>query len=262
MVVKIAIALLLVIGIVPPLPAAETVTFKGLSKTTDGKPLLLKARLKKPKGDGPFPAALLLHGCRGITPRDDDWAVRLINWGYVTLQVDSFGPRGEPSICGAFGLKIGYSIMRAQDAYDAKSYLAGLPFVDRNRIAVMGWAHGAWTALYAVGRTAPIQNRGDPFRAAVIFYPYCDESLEYLDTPLLILIGELDDWRPAALCSSRMPKRKTAHEVILKVYPGAHHAFDWKEVNTTYLGHRLLYDPIAAADAVVQVKNFLAKHLR
>lgn len=168
---KIPIALLLVIKIVTSLAAAEIVTFKGMSETVDGKPLFLTGKLTKPKGDGPFPAVVLLHGCGGITPRDDDWAERLVSWGNITLQVDSFGPRDESSICGAFGLKMGYSILRAQDAYDAKSYRAGLPFVDFNRIAVMGWAHGAWTALYAVGKTAPIQNRGNPFRAAVISYP-------------------------------------------------------------------------------------------
>lgn len=59
-----------------------------------------------------------------------------------------------------------------------------------------------------------------------------------------------------------MPKGKTAHGVILKVYPGAHHAFDWGGINMTYLGHRLLYDPAAAANAIVRVKKFLAKHLR
>ena len=39
--------------------------------------------------------AVLLHGCRGITPHDDGWAVRLVSWGYVTLQVGSFGQHPE-----------------------------------------------------------------------------------------------------------------------------------------------------------------------
>ena len=40
--------------------------------------------------------------------------------------------------------------------------------------------------------------------------------------PLLILIGELDDWTPAE------PSRKLAagYPVEIKVYPGAHHSFD------------------------------------
>jgi dienelactone hydrolase len=54
----------------------------------------------------------------------------------------------------------------------------------------------------------------------------------------------------------------TEHEVILKVYPGAYHDFDWEGTDEIYEGHRLLYDPIAAKDAIVQVKSFLAKHFR
>ena len=54
----------------------------------------------------------------------------------------------------------------------------------------------------------------------------------------------------------------TQHEVILKVYPGAYHLFDYEGMNETDDGHRLLYDKAAAADAIIQVKNFLSKHMQ
>ena len=66
---------------------------------------------------------------------------------------------------------------------------------------------------------------------------------------------------PADRCSSRMPSSKTAHEVELKIYPGAHHCFDWAGIDTTFFGHRLKYDPEAASDAVVRVRKFLGKYL-
>ena len=262
MIRKTFIALLLVFGTVTSAAAADIVTFKGTTTTEIGDMLMLTGKLTKPKGDGPFHAVVVLHGCSGLHKYFDVWAERLASWGYVTLQVDSFGPRGESNICRDSILIYDLLTKRAQDAYDAKSYLVGLPFVDPNRIAVMGWSHGGWTTLFVVRTTSLAQKREDPFRAAIAFYPYCSLPLDDLNAPLLILIGELDDWCPASMCFSRMPLGKTVHEVILKVHPRAYHCFDWEGIDVNYMGHRLQYDPAAAADAIIQVREFLVKHFQ
>jgi dienelactone hydrolase len=101
----------------------------------------------------------------------------------------------------------------------------------------------------------------DQFKAAIAIYPWCEIST-FPNVPLLVLIGESDDWAPAIRCSRYLKSVSTEHEVILKVYPGAYHDFDWEGTDEIYEGHRLLYDPIAAKDAIVQVKSFLAKHFR
>jgi dienelactone hydrolase len=241
--------------------AGQWVTFKGASESED--PFTLKGILTTPKGRGPYPAIVMLHGASGIEGRKkylDKWIQRLAGWGYVSLLVDSFGPRGESDI-----LTNMYLIpvqKRAQDAHDAKSYLAELPFVNRNRIALMGWSHGGWTVFRAIYEKTSIQNRGDPFRLAIAFYPYCDVPLRNLNAPLLILIGELDDWTPAYICRFRMSSGKTTHETILKVYPQVHHGFDLEGIDTSLLGHRLLYNLEAANDAIDQVRHFLAKYLK
>jgi len=253
--------------------AAENVSFKGTTKVASGDLVALTGKLTKPQGDGPFPAVVLLHGCSGIGKGSDDWAERLATWGYVALQVDSLGPRGQSEVCAnPFGVPFH---IRAQDAYDAKSYLSGLPFVDRTRIAGMGWSHGGLTTLASVSKsnyatsaafvTTNLEppKQGGPFRAAIAFYPFCLGQLDDSNAPLLILIGERDTWCPAALCQMKMPSGKTANEVILKIYPGAYHAFDWEGVDLVRLQrHRLLYNPEALADSIVQVREFLAKHLK
>ena len=225
---------------------------------------MLTGKLTKPQGEGPFPALVCLHGCGGISRRDDAWVVRLSNWGYATLQVDSFGPRGKSNICSNTTLVS--PEMRAQDAYDAKAFLSGLPFVDKERIALMGWSHGGWTTLHAINPKITLQNRGDPFRAAIAFYPHCDLSLSQLDCPLLILIGDDDDWTPARMCSQMASSKKTLHEVTLKVYPKSYHGFDAEGMDQYVRGsrgtHRMLYNPAAAADSVVQVRQFLETHFK
>ena len=243
----------------------NTVSFRSSVIGLIGGETILTGRLKKPTGDGPFPAIVLLHGCGGIQPkRDHLWAERLSGWGYVTLQVDSFLPRGLSNVCTYSGKNSTDIIQkRISDAFDTKQYLAGLPFVDRSRIAVMGWSHGGLTTLQTVYRTTD-----DPFRAAIAFYPSCRRPLTGLNAPLLILIGEKDDWTPAAQCVAAMPRPAdpVASDVMLKVYPGAYHAFDRPGNSTDVRGstgmHHLEYQPEAEADAIIRVKAFFEKHLQ
>jgi dienelactone hydrolase len=246
-------------GPVTTVAADNIVTFKGTDTTKEGAPLTLSGKLTKPQSDGPFPAIIMLHSCDGINKRDTQWVGRLASWGYVVLQVDSLGPRGisGTSVCDDTTLMIDMIQKRAQDAYDGKSYLNGLSFVDQKRIAVMGWSHGGMTTLSVIG-----QKRDDPFRSAIAFYPYCYQLLFNHNAPLLILIGEKDDWTPDYACSTQMRPAQTGPEVILKIYPNATHAFDWEGMDRSYSGHRLLYNPVATSDAIIQVKAFLTKHLK
>lgn len=262
---KIAICFFLVFSLTVSFAyAGEWVSFKGTSKS--GDPFILKGILTKPKGQGPFPAIVMLHGASGIQGIQgsekhlDIWANRFATWGYVSLLVDSFGPRSKSDISGD-PLVISAQ-KRSQDAHDAKSYLNELSFVNRNQIAISGWSHGGWTVLHAIDDATFIKNRRDPFRAAIAFYPHCDIPLRNLNAPLLILIGELDDWLPAAMCRLWMPSGNTTPETILKVYPEAYHGFDIEGIDISKHGHRILYNRAAAEDAIEQVENFLAKYLK
>jgi dienelactone hydrolase len=248
------------VNIIPQGSSAFTaidVSFKGSTKKLFGDFETLTGKLTKPQGGGPFPAVVLMHGCGGINKFHQSWADKLAGLGYVALVLDSFGPRGEKAGICADPMRIPFNV-RAQDAYDAKTYLGGLPFVDRNWIAVIGFSHGGATVLSVVN--SPKQK--DLFRAAIAFYPYCQNYLGDSNAPLLILAGALDDWCPAALCQKNMPSGKTAREITLKIYPGAYHGFDMEGMDLKVQGHRILYNSEATADSIVQVKEFLAKYLK
>ena len=103
------------------------------SQTAAGEELQLPAKVHKPNGNGPFPAVVMLCGCAGIVTGPDvahqaSWVGRLVGWGYVALQLDSFSPRGPDGICEDTGSVS--DDMRSQDAFAAKAYLSTLPFVD------------------------------------------------------------------------------------------------------------------------------------
>lgn len=127
--------------------------------------------------------------------------------------------------------------------------------------AVSPWNYAAWRSL---SRPLSARKPEAPFRAAVAFYPWiCVARLNDSEALLLILTGELDIVAPVAFLKRNMPSEKTTHEVLLKVYSGAYHTFDGQGMDDKWpSGAWLKYDPAAAADAIVQVREFLAKHLK
>jgi dienelactone hydrolase len=203
---------------------------------------------------------VLLHGCGGLTATYHGWAETLRSWGYVALLVDSFGPRGETVVCDTW--RVDPLHARMPDAYAARSYLAAQPFVAPARIGLIGWSHGGITTLHAVDDVYLSRLGRDRFRAAIAFYPGCLIRLVRLNAPLLILIGEEDDWTPAARCRRMEVETAPSHEFTLTIYPGAYHDFDRRDRDAdVYLGHRLERHPEAAADAEQRVRRFLTRHL-
>ena len=100
-----------------------------------------------PPGTGPFPAVLVMHGCSGISATTRGWAGRLREWGYAAALLDSFGPRNTRHTC-----QIGNDPrpnLRAQDAFNAATYLRTLPIIQPDRIGLVGFSHGGVTALFA-----------------------------------------------------------------------------------------------------------------
>ncbi len=223
----------------------------------------IEGYLTKPEGDGPFSAVVVLHGCDGLSEDARKFVAQFVTGlGYVSLTVDSFATRGIKNGCTQDAPRL--LLTRQGDALGALSWLSSLPFVDSRRIAVVGYSHGAMVALQlASNRQAEIFDvPGDrKFKAAVAYYPLCSAASEELIVPALIMIGELDDWTPAANCERWMKRRADrGAPVKLIVYPGAWHAFFSPAFadGTEYLGHWLKYDPAAAARSVQEMRSFLA----
>ena len=165
--------------------AGESVTFKGTSKKSDS--FMLKGILTKPQGQGTFPAIVMLSPGKGFLEGHQKWIEQFVSWGYVALQVETLSSRDLSSMFDGSGFMVIGPQDAAQDAFDAKTYLSGLSFVDGIRIAVIGWALGGWAIISVIDPTKPFQNRGKPFKAAIAFYPVCDQPLTGFDAPLLIL---------------------------------------------------------------------------
>ncbi|MBI5275939.1 MAG: dienelactone hydrolase family protein [Burkholderiales bacterium] len=152
------------------------------------------AVLTKPEGEGPFPAVVLLHTCSGLqAPLTREWPEYFVSLGYVTLAVDTFGSRGLgpcPNGLHAGGrpaMSDAYSEM-TRDAYGALEYLAALPFVKGDRVAVVGFALGG----EAIDSFLILQpQRPRDFAAALSVYQRSDEAnrLPALRIPLAQVAG-------------------------------------------------------------------------
>jgi dienelactone hydrolase len=223
----------------------------------------IEGYLSKPDGDGLFPAVVYLHGCNGLDAGTRKrFSDLLKGWGYVFLAVDSFATRGIKEAC------VHAMPDRQADAWGAMLYLSKLPFVDRERIAVVGSSQGGTVALL-LASTHDVKIFALPenlkFKAAVAFYPICGVAAEQLAVPTMILIGELDDWASAKDCERWMGLRngKGAPATNLFVYPGAYHAFDFPGLGhgMRQFGHWLKYDPEAARKSMMEMHDFLAAEL-
>jgi dienelactone hydrolase len=223
-----------------------------------------QAELWRPAGAGPFPAVVVLHACGGVDDNARSWAGRLMGWGYVALLVDSFRPRNVRSTC--YGGGVPTPTQRAQDAFNAATYLRTLPDILPDRIGVIGFSHGGSTVLETVReRSVPVDRGGRAFAAAVAYYPGCNPNPPYSTpaTDLLILIGKNDDWTPAAACEKAVAaKVSMPHAPQIKVYPGAVHVFDGAGVPHLVKDHMIGSDAEAAADSFAMTEAFLGARLK
>ena len=236
--------------------------------------------LAKPEGEGPFPAVVLMHGCSGTeknTSHQTVWrglnrhAALLNGNGYVTLIVDSFGPRRITDGCQTGGK---YYPLQVSDAHAAFDHLAALSLVDGERIGFVGLSLGGGTALRLALRSS-VDHRAErdrrTYAALVAYYPWCETAWAHaLDRPVLILVGAEDDWTPAWRCSTLHAlagKSKTDPYVELEVYPGVHHSFDLPMQGPNYIEgmngrfHTVQGNARARRDSQVRMLDFFQKNL-
>jgi dienelactone hydrolase len=220
--------------------ATQAVAAEVSFPSADGK-VQLVGRWYPAAGDGPRPAVLALHGCNGMrNERGEVSGVWNRYAGYFNaegmhmLALDSFGPRGLRSICEIPSVQRTVNEEhRRDDAYAALRWLAQQAGVDASRLVVAGWSHGGQAVLSVMDATdKAVQAQAVKPRAAVAFYPGChkfNRMFNYaLAAPMLLMIGELDDWTPAPECVAlhRRIARPDAPAFELVVYPGSYHAFD------------------------------------
>ena len=179
-----------------------------------------------------------LHGCGGlyarmgsrkgmVNARSQAMAEMLVDQGCTVIHPDSMGRRGETEVCTEklADRKVTQDHRRA-DALVTMGWVATQPWAEVDRIALLGWSFGGSAVLAATdAKHQAVTRQAVTPAVAIAFYPGCAVAMKsgYKPTaPLVMLLGEKDDWTPPEACKTL--GRSIGADV--KVYPGAYHDFD------------------------------------
>lgn len=218
-----------------------------------------------PQGDGPFPTALLLHGCGGVDEFSVPRAQPLVDRGFAVIIVDSNNPRSLHWTMTCDGRAL-LGNQRAADVLVALEYARSLPEVDPQALFLVGFSHGSWTALEALyfgddlppGLTDSPGHHFDGVRGIVAWYPYCGFITEFRrgwssDIPVLMLLADEDEITDPRPCETVARQQAAAgHPVSYITYPAISHGFD---MNDDWV---ISYDPATAERASAAQVEFLS----
>lgn len=231
----------------------------------------------KPDGDGPFPAVIAFHGCAKPHNRADVYAKAANSLGVAFLTVDSYGPRGVSEMEAQTRVCSGQTFWgreRAGDALVALDHARSLSFVDKDRIALLGWSHGGWTVMDLMSMdletTLPTSLSAAPeeglsgVTAVLLYYPYCGTASRSKATgwpkpiPARFVLVENDALTKEGQCVETIERLKAdGVEAEYEILKGVTHGFDENHEP----GSRLRYAEEEAAYAVTVFAEFLNTYL-
>lgn len=218
-------------------------------KTKDG--LYVAAAIRKPRGDGPFPALIVFHGApggRGMeqlvgwsrgAPGGPVWE-RFLQEGFVVAVADyrggDWGTANVPSSGGnATAIDDGLAVIDCVKA---------LPYVDGSRVSLYGVSLGGNLVAYLIskvptihaailGAPAPIWflgiempaggGRPDP-RAVKTDAAIAQANITPIRTPVLILVGTEDGLLPMATALHDL-LQQAGKAIRMDVYEHGYHDF-------------------------------------
>lgn len=219
-------------------PGAEVVYYESAGRK-------LMAWLGQPKGKGPHPGMLFIHGGFALNDEDFESIEPFLDAGYVVLLPSWRGENGNP---GYFEFCYG----ELDDANAALEYLIKLPDVDAKRVFAFGHSSTGGTLALLLAETtdklkavvassplpdmrsiveasneAPIQNVTQPFdwRDPVeMDLRSPARHVNELRCPAYIYVGERED-QPFIVQANTMEKeaKKLGKQVTAEYFPGADH---------------------------------------
>jgi dienelactone hydrolase len=226
----------------------------------------------------PRPTVILFHGCAGVRPHIETYALRAAEAGFRAFMVDSYAPRGwslgwaVTFVCS--GARF-WGRERAGDVLAAVHGISQRPDVDGSRICLAGWSHGSWSIMDLMtmpltqpgeaGLQDPSPKRLDGVKSLFLAYPYggpgaLSRSKPWVRGPETLGIVCERDHITAQADAVRVFDASKHSETIMQLWIAAGtHAFDAP-------GHEgfpspMRYDPTLAGEALDRFEHFLRRTL-
>ncbi len=179
--------------------------------------------LSRPSAGGERTAIVLVHGYRGLDDGQRAVTRRFAQEGFVCLSPDLFHGQTYHTLEDCALKKTSLDLpTAAKNIVDSVPYLRKLPWVGKEKIAVLGFCMGGGLALYALAQSKA-------FAAGVIYYQslFPDPGeLKDISAPLLCHYGTDDPGTTKteiAMFRQTLKKYKKKYEI--EMYQGAGHAF-------------------------------------
>ncbi|SDP24142.1 carboxymethylenebutenolidase [Arthrobacter sp. ok909] len=231
------------------------------SAAAGGSPVL-RGYLATPKGEGPFPAVLMIHEAFGLNDITVRHADRLAAAGYLTLAVDLFSDGGARRCLVATMRALAAGEGRAfTDLATARDWLLASGRTT-GKIGVIGFCMGGGFALLLAN---------DRFDAAAVNYgrlPKNPEKALAGACPVVGNFGGKDRSIPGGAAKLESVLDRLGVENDVKEFPSAGHAF----LNDAEAGPRALRplfrvmgvgpDPQSAPEAWQRIEDHFAEHLK
>ena len=218
-------------------------------KAKDG--VYIAAAVRKPKGNGPFPALILFHGAPGGRGMDQlvGWSrgdhggpvwERFLQEGYVVVVADYRGGPWEvmnkPSSTGL--------VTAIDDGITVVDYVQRLPYVKRSEVSVYGVSLGGNLAMYLASRVPTLRAVVAGAPAPIWFLGYkfnpdgsrpdfaaqkpdaalARENIAPIQMPVLIIVGTEDRLLPlGTVLHDELAKQ--GKSVRLEIFEHGYHDF-------------------------------------
>lgn len=224
----------------------EQVSYKSGDET-------VQAVLYTPKGEGPFPALVVIHEWWGLNDWVKQQASKFADEGYVALAIDLYRGQVATTPDQAHEIMRGVPEDRAaRDLLAATTYLRSLDSVNGKRVGAIGWCMGGGYAL-------DLAIADPKLKAVVINYGHLavdKNNLRKIHASVLGIFGGEDQGISVADVHKFQSELETLNKKVeIHIYPDAGHGF---ENPNNEKGYRA--DDATKAEKITQ--TFLAHDLK
>jgi dienelactone hydrolase len=208
----------------------ENISVKVISSNAEKKEIELAPLLIKPKKAPPWNSIVIPSNCSGLDDKMWRYLIKeFIQKDVAVVLVDLFNPRGFSEVCtNQFRLSLQ---SRIKDVHSVLEVVRLDNRFNKDKIALGGHSVGAITTLHSsFSELHKILERSDKavYNAFISLAPSCELTAKKpeLLAPLLIVVGELDNWTNPTPCKKEVNRLTDASQnVNLKVIPNAYHTF-------------------------------------
>ena len=174
--------------------------------------IVIRAKLLRPLSatpSAPAPGILYIHGYQNNRETSDAYCIELARRGIVILAIDAIG-RGNSGVAGKLD-DPDFDFTRG--GRTSLAYLKRLPFVNDQKIGLMGHSLGA-EYIYPIALKDPTVNV-----LVISGYAYGEDASTSMPRNMLMIFGKYDEFRKRMTGTRDFEKEWMTTEITRKVFP-------------------------------------------